>query len=236
MDCADIQEARRAIRFKVAILSLTVLLSGAFWLSVGETSNSLGIVVTPSVPREGEPMVVTFKLNNASPKALLTSYEFYANSQLLTKGNTTLLPASSETHRIAYENPLQIGEQVNFMVKTQSELGNHEEVLSLPSYPPQIWSSFISFASVSISLMSSMSTMTYYQNTFGGDIGFNVGLLFSIILAVLLIFLELSQPLLAEKTILILGNLRLRLNTITWILLIIFTGIVYTTMVMVITG
>ena len=80
-----------------------------------------------------------------------------------------------------------------------------------------------------------MSPMTYYQSTFGTDIGFNVGWLYTIVLIALLIFLELTQPLLQEKTIAILKRLRLRFNTVTWILFIIFMGIVYTKVVMILT-
>ena len=78
--------------------------------------------------------------------------------------------------------------------------------------------------------------MSYYESAFGISLGFNSGLLFTVILVVLLIFLELSQPLLQEKCILILGNLKLRFNTVTWILLIIFMVIVYTKVVVIIAG
>ena len=79
-----------------------------------------------------------------------------------------------------------------------------------------------------------MSSMTYYQNNFGNSTGFNVGLLSIMALVGLLIFLELTQPMLRKKTITVLGRLRLRLNTVTWILFIIFMGIVYTKVVMII--
>ena len=79
------------------------------------------------------------------------------------------------------------------MVKTQSGQGNYERVVSSPPYPPQVWSSFVSFASFSTSLVSSMSTMTYYQTTFGSDIGLNIGLIATAVLIGLLIFLELTK-------------------------------------------
>ena len=78
-----------------------------------------------------------------------------------------------------------------------------------------------------------MASMTYYQGTFGGDMTFNVGLLCTIILVALLIFLELTQPVLAGRTVAVLGRLRLRFSTVTWILFIIFMGIFYTSIVMV---
>ena len=82
--------------------------------------------------------------------------------------------------------------------------------------------------------MSSMSTMTYYQGSFSSDMGFNVGLVSTMVLIALLIFLELSQPLLREKTVAVLGRLRLRFNTVTWILFIIFMGLIYTKIAMLI--
>jgi hypothetical protein len=50
---------------------------------------------------------------------------------------------------------------MSFLVQTNSQLGNHEQMVSVPSYPPQILSSFVSFASFSTSLMTSLTSMTY---------------------------------------------------------------------------
>jgi len=223
----------RGIMFKLAILWLGILLLGSFWLTVGRTSDPVSLVVIPQTPREGEPVIAIFKLNNPSPHPLVTEFQFYANGQLLKEGITTIAPESGKTYKYAYKNPLQLGEQLNFLVRTQSELGNHEKALSSPPYPPQVWSSFVSFASFSTSVMSSISTMSYYQSAFGSDIGFNIGLLSSVVLITLLIFLESTQPLLQAKTTTILGRLRLKFTTVTWILFIIFTGIVYTKVVMI---
>jgi len=180
--------------------------------------------------------MATFKLNNPSSDALLTEYRFYTNGELIKEGTTVLAPDSAETYKYVYENPLDLGERLNFLVKTKSALGNYEKVVSSPPYPPQVWSSFVSFASFSTSVMSSMSTMTYYQSTFGDDMGLNVGIIASIVLIFLLIFLELSQTAVSGRTIAVLGRLRVRFNTVTWILFIIFVGIVYTRVVMILAG
>ena len=84
-------------------------------------------------------------------------------------------------------------------------------------------------------MMNSMNSMTYYQNNFGTSTGFNVGLLSIMALVGLLVFLELTQPLLRKKTITILGRLRIRFSVVTWILFIIFMGVTYTKIVMVLT-
>ena len=224
---------QRGIKLKIIIIWLVILVMGSFWLSVRASSDPVSLAVVPAVPREGEPILATFKLNNPASQAISTEYQFYANGELMKQGTTTISPGSSKLYQYAYRNPLLLGEQVNFVVKAMSPWGSYERVVSLPSYPPQIWSSFVSFASFSTSVMSFMSSMTYYQSSFGSEIGFNVGLLCAIVLIGLLIFLELTQPLLREKTVTILGRLRLRFNTVTWILFIIFMCIVYTKVAMI---
>ncbi len=227
------QNKDRGTRLRVVIIWMAILLLGSFWLTARGTSDPVSLVVIPQVPREGEPIITTFKLNNPYSDALVTGYQFYANGELLMEGTTSIAPGSDKTYKYAYQNPVPLGERLNFVVRTQSELGDYEKYLSSPPYPPQVWSSFVSFASFSTSVMSSISSMTYYQGTFGGDVAFNVGLLSTIVLIVLLVFLELSQPLLRNKTTTILKRLRLRFNTVTWILFIIFVGIVYTQVVLI---
>ena len=229
------QSKKRGMVFKLSILWLVILLLGSFWLTVRDTSDPVAMTVIPQAPRKGEPIIATFKLNNPYTHVLVTQYQFYVDGELLKEGTTTIAPDSGKTYKYAYENPLQMGEQLNFMVRTQSEEGNYEKVLSSPAYPPQVWSSFVSFASFSTSVMSSMSTMTYYQSTFGDNMGLNVGIIASIVLITLLIFLELTQPAVERKTITILRRMRIRLSTVTWILFIIFMGIVYTKVVMILT-
>ena len=205
------------IKLKLIIVGMALLLMGSFWLSARTSSDPVSLAVVPQVPREGEPIIATFKLNNPSTEAVSTEYQFYANGELTKQGTSVIAPNSSKLYQYTYENPLELGEQVNFMVKTVSPEGSYEKTVSLPSYPPQIWSSFVSFASFSTSVMSSMSSMTYYQTTFGGDMGFNVGLLSTVVLIGLLIFLEITQPLLRKKTVKVLGRLRIRFGTVTWI-------------------
>jgi len=226
----------KGMAFKIVILWLAIMLVGSFWLTLRTGSDQISLAILPGVPREGEPIIATFKLNNPSAAAIETEYQFYVNGELVKEGATNLSPNSSKLYQHAYSNPLLLGEQVNFVVKTSSAQGSYQEIVSVPSYPPQIWSSFVSFASFSTSMMSFMSSMTYYESTFGGAIGFNVGLLYTIILIGLLIFLELTQSLLQDKTIAVLGRLRLEFSTVTWILFIIFMGIVYTKVVMTITS
>ena len=226
-------DRQRDIKLKIIIIWLAILLMGSFWLTVRATSDPVTLAIVPEVPREGKPIIATFKLNNPASRAVSTEYQFYANGELMKQGATTIPPGSSKLYQYAYKNPLELGEQVSFVVKAKSLQGSYEKVVSLPSYPPQIWSSFVSFASFSTSVMGFMSSSTYYQSSFGSDTGLNIGILVTIVVIGLLIFLELTQPLLHERTIAILGRLRLRFSTVTWILFIIFMGIVYTKVVMI---
>ena len=233
MDSTQKQSEDRGIRLKVVFVWLAILLLGSFWLTVRGASDPMSLVVIPQVPREGEPIIATFKLKNQSVDALAMGYQFYANGELLMEGTTAIAPSSGKTYKYAYENSVTLGERINFVVRSKSEDGIYEKFLSSPPYPPQVWSSFVSFASFSTSVMSFMSSMTYYESTFGGGIEFNVGIFITIVLIGLLIFLELTRPQLQEKTIAILGRLRLRFPTLTWISFIIFMGLVYTRIVMI---
>ena len=106
-------------------------------------------------------------------------------------------------------------------------------MVSSPPYPPQVWSSFVSFAAISSTMMSSMSSMAYYKNEFGTGQNLNIGLLTSLVLIALLVFLELTQPVLEGATAGFLGRLRLKFSTVTWILFVIFMGVVYTKVVLI---
>ncbi len=218
----------KGIALKLVILWSSIVLMGFFWLTAKGAGEPVSLSVLPQVPRENEPIVATFKLNNPSSQQVVTRYQFFANGHLLKEGMATIMSDSSNTYSYTYENPLELGSQVTFLVRTQSDLGSYEKLVSTPAYPPQVWSSFVSFASFSTSVMSSISTMTYYQGALGGQMGLNVGLVCAAVLLGLLMFLELSRPVLQNKTIAVLGNMKLRFGTVTWILLIVFLGVIYT--------
>ena len=227
-------DSQRGLRLRIIIIWMAILLMGSFWLTTRVSSEPVSLAVVPEVPREGEPVIATFKLNNPTSQPLGTEYQFYANGELIKEGTITIPAGLSKMYQYTYENPTELGEQLNFLVKTQSEQGNYEKLISSPPYPPQVCSSFVSFASFSTSVMSSMSTMTYYQNTFDSTIGLNIGIIAAIALLGLLIFLELTKSSIQQKTVATLGRLRIRFSTITWILFIIFLGMVYTKVVMIV--
>ena len=221
---------------KMTLVLPAIILLGCFCLTAMTGSELMDMTIVPEVPRADEPIIATFKLNNPAPEATTIGYSFYANGELLQHGTSILAPHSSKTYQYVYKNQLELGEQVNFVAKAESQPQGItcEKIVSLPPYPPQLMCSFVSFAAFSTSVMGFMASSTYYESSFGApDEGLNVGLVISIVLIILLIFLELSEPLLAEGGHIVLGKLRMRYATLTSILFIIFMGIVYTKVVMV---
>ncbi|MFH1087714.1 MAG: hypothetical protein V1737_03925, partial [Chloroflexota bacterium] len=228
----------RSLCFRLIIVCFAIMLFGTFWLSARSSSDPVSLTVMPQVPRENEPLLVTFKLDNPASQPLVTSFQLYANGDMIQEGVTTIAPASVETHKYAYQNTVKMGEQVSFTVKTRSGLGSFQKAVASPPYPPQTMSSFASFASFSTSVMTSMATMSYYQASFedaSNQKTLNVGTLITIALALLLVFMELSQPVIRGRSAASVGRLRIRFSTVTWILFIVFLGIVYTKATLILT-
>lgn len=223
----------------IIITSIILLFLTGISLSLSDKLEPVSMTVLPEVPREDLPLLISFDLNNPSLKENTMSYEFYANGRLLMQGKAQLSPLSSIKYNYVYPDAPRIGERVTFLVKSESGQGSFEKALSMPAYPPQVLSSFVSFASFSTSIMSSSmgSTMGinseyYYSNTFTQS-SLNVGLIFSIVLILLLIYLELTEPL-VEKRFRIIGGLRIRFGWLSAILFVIFMGMVLTKVAMII--
>jgi len=227
------QDRNRSTIYKLIIIWLGIILLGSFWLTVRGASEPLHMSVITQAPKLGDSVLMSFKINNPSSEETTSKYSFYADGKLLKEGAASIPPNSSKTYKYAYENPLELGEQINFLVKMESDIGNYEKSIALPAYPPQILTSFVSFASFSTSVMSSMSSIVYYQSTFGTDIGLNIGVVISAVLLSLLIFLELAQPAVQRGNFAILRRLKFRFSPVSWILLIIFIGIIYTKVILI---
>ncbi|HIH44209.1 MAG TPA: hypothetical protein HA257_03765 [Candidatus Methanoperedenaceae archaeon] len=148
------------------------------------------------------------------------------------QGQALLAPESSKRYTYMYPEAPAQGERINFLVKTGSGQGSYEKSLSMPAYPPQVWSSFVSFASFSSS-MTKVTSRTYYEESLGADNALNAGLIFSIVLILLLIYLELTGAL-DEKLNATLFGLNIRFSRLSAVLFIIFTGMVFTKVAMII--
>lgn len=260
---------------KIAIILPVILVLAAFSLSLNSLSSPITLSAFPQVPKEGMPVALSFSLKNYYLSEKEYNYEFYANGKRVLEGSTALNPLSSKEYLYMYRNPLKLGERVSFLVRVsapaevyedaackklrikiacvQPSAKVYEEVLSIPPYPPQVWSSFVSFATfstsmaglsssmgssvgVSSSLASSsgvaLTSMAYYEESFGVNKAFNVGVIFSIVLIMILIHMELTEPFM--RAVNFLARIRTRFNKLSGILFIIFMAMVLTEIVMII--
>lgn len=224
----------KGLILKIAVIWLSIALLASFLITMKANSNPITLSIIPEVPKTKEPIVATFSISNLTDKPSTTGYQLYINGKLVESGSMVITPQSSSKHQYAYTNYLERGEQVNFTLKASSDTGNYLKVVSLPAYPPQLMSSFVSFSAFSTSVMSSMVAMEYFNNAFGTTSGgLNTGIIIAIILSALLIFLELSQTATADKGITILGHYRISLGNMAAILFIIFLGMVFTRTIMI---
>ena len=223
----------KGLIFKITLTWLSVFLLLGFFITSRSADSPVTMSVLPEVPKEGEPVVATFKINNPADTPSTTDYQLFANGKLITSGRVSIPPQTAVKYQYAFANTLERGEQVNFVLKTESDSGNLDKTVSLPPYPSQLMSSFVSFAAFSTSVMSSMLSMEYFNTTFGTASGLNTGIIIGVILIALLLFLELTQAVTTGKGTDILGRYRIGLGNISNILFIILLGMIFTRVVMI---
>ena len=231
---------QRGLLFKIVVLWFAILILGSFAASLQSRLDAVAIRAMPEAPRQGEPILVTFFLNNPSHTEADTHYGLYANGEIVMSGTAALAPNAGRQFQYVYSNPLKTGEQVTFEAKTQCDSGNSITSLSVPAYHPALLSSFVSFATFATSVVSSSSaktssinSMAYYDGSFVTHNALNVGLIISIALIILLIYMELSEPLAGKSAV---GNLRTRFGRLSSVLFIIFVGMVLTQIALIIGG
>jgi len=215
--------------FRIIAVSIGILFLVSVTMSVQERSNPISIMVIPAFPKNNEPVLVSFTLSNPSQHESAINYEFYSDGILLMKGKELLDQQSSKKFNYLYPDSPEMGEKITFLLKTESDDGSYDKSVSIPSYQPQVWSSFVSFASITTSIIT---TEQYSDGSFGDKNHLNVGLIFSIVLILLLIYLELTEPV-KEFNHKILNKLGIRFNRLAVVLFIIFVGMVFTRVVMI---
>ncbi|UCH43677.1 MAG: hypothetical protein JSW16_03845, partial [Dehalococcoidales bacterium] len=136
----------KGLIFKIAITWLSVFILLGFFVTSRSADSPVTMSVLPEVPKEGEPIVATFKINNPADVLATTDYQLFANGKLITSGRVSVPPRTAVKYQYACANTLERGEQVNFVLKTESDRGNLDKTVSLPPYPSQMMSSFVSFA------------------------------------------------------------------------------------------
>ena len=225
----------KGIILKMAIVWLSIFVVLSFFAATPRVADPVSMSIIPEVPKTNEPIVATFNIANPTDRASTTGYELYVNSKLVESGVATIAPRNSTKYQYAWKNTLEIGEQVNFVLRTNSASGNFEKRVSLPAYPSQLMSSFVSMAAFSTSVMSSLISIEYFDAAFGTTNSINTGIIVSLILVGLLLFLELTQAVTANTKTPILISYRTHFSTLSSILLVIFVAMVITKVVMIMT-
>ena len=225
------------IKLKIVILALAIFFLTACIASFASAKSPVKLYVFPEVPQEGEPIIVTFSMKNYALVDSPYTYTLYANGKEVMSGKTIVSPFSSKKYQYAYINDLKVGEKVSFVVRVKSKDKTYEEVITAPPYHPYVWSSFVSFAAFSTTMTTtttmSITSMAYYDNSFGIKRAINVGVIFSIVLITLLIHVEVTEPF-HNNVLNILGRLRRRFTKLSAVLFIIFITMIFSQIVMII--
>lgn len=192
-------------------------------------------------------MAIVFTIRNPSANDGAFEFEFYVDGSLKMTGTTSIPAMTSKQYVYALTSPdIVKGETVRAYttVRDLESQSVYDATVLVPPYPPEIWSSFASFATFSSSLLGYTTTLSYYLTTIGYTTtmvspvyvtGLSLGLIFSISLIGLLVFQELSDPSYGRvgKRIF---SLRKRYGMLVVSLLLIFGAMVLTRVVLIITG
>lgn len=225
-----------------AALFLAVLLAS----SLSMQSEVLTVRTFPTVTKENEPLVITVTLNNIRLKPQKYRLGLYVDGEQVATTEALLEPSATQSFTYTRASP-KTGEALRVYVEAINlDTGEKcREYLNIPQSPPELWISFSAFSSFATSLTSttsttSLATITYYLNTMGmaaqeaaGQPAINTGIIVSITLILLLVFIELTDPAYGKIGRKI-AALRDRYGTLSASLLLIFAGIVLTKVVMII--
>jgi len=238
----------KGLAYAYAILFLAIILFN----SHNQTSNVLNLSHFPSTPRENEPFTIRAMIKNTADDARRYSLTMYVDGEEKMYSESTFDALSTQSSTLTIESP-KLGTAIRIYAEaTDLETGDtYTQSLLMPQNPPEAWMSFASFSSLttmllssssssSSSLMSSSFTISYYKNTVGlsqsaARLSINIGLIASVTLVALLIFIELTNPVFGNFG-LNLKKLRNRYSLLTANLLLVFVGLVLTRIVMIISA
>ncbi len=223
--------ADRPLAFKLLFIWGVIFFGACLLYTLARPHSGVSLALFPEVPRQGEPVIAVVNFENRDAAAKQVAYRLFLNGELLDDGSINLRPGSSVTSSYTFRNRLPDGEPVCLAVSGSSGGRAFTSSVSNPVYPPRVWSSFMSFAAFSTTVMTFMTSAGNYETSFVGNRGLNTGLLCSVVLILSLIFLELSESVKTGRGKIIL--LRTRISTLTWILLVIFLGMVFTRVAMI---
>jgi len=230
------REEEQRLFLLIALAGLGILFLTSISLTMSHASEDISMTVVPEVPREGLPVIISFALRNPGGAGEVVRYRLYGNGMLLSEGEEYIEARSVRRHVYAYPKPPEVGEKMTFLLRAESERGVKEKSLAIPPYPPQVWSSFVSFATFSTAMMSSsistsIASLDFYERTFLSESRLNIGLVLSMFLIAMLVFLELTEPL--GGSWLKVVRLRLSFTRLSIVLFLIFLGMVASKVVLV---
>lgn len=224
--------ARRDPWLRLIVLWCIIVLWGVLWISAQPSSSPITLKVMPEAPRDGDPLVVRLELTNTSDQEQAYRYSLYSGNETLQQGTTTVPPHSTRGYNYISEAHLTAGQQVSLVARAATEEQSWEQAVALPPYPPQVWSSFVSFASFSTSMMGSISAVSYYREHFTAVNGAGPGFLLILSLLALAMFQDMTGPLSHLMPHSILGRLHVQFQELLIILALVFVGIAYTMLVL----
>jgi len=188
-------------------------------------------------------------IKNTADEARRYSLRMYVDGEETMYSESTFDALSTQSSTLTLKSP-KLGTALRIYAEaTDLETGDtYTQSLLMPQNPPEAWMSFASFSSLttlllsssSSSMMSSSFTISYYKNTVGltqsaARLSINIGLIASVTLIALLIFIELTNPVFGNFG-LNLKKLRDRYSLLTANLLLVFVGLVLTRIVMIISA
>ena len=235
----------RALALAYVFLFLVIILFNSF----DQTSDVLNLSHFPSIPRENEPFTIRAMIKNTAVEPRKYSLTMYIDGDAVMASESTFDPLSTQSSTLTLESP-PLGSALRIYAEAiDLETGDkYTQSLLMPQSPPEAWMSFASFSSLTSLLLSSSSsssssmsssfTISYYKNTIGLSEStvrwsINIGLIASITLVALLVFIELTNPGFSDLGPRLKG-LRARYSLLTANLLLVFIGLVLTRIVIII--
>lgn len=236
----------------IAPLFVALFLSILFlnsWIQIDQT---LTLTHFPSVTRENEPFVVRALVRNVADEPRRIRVTLFVDGLEAYVSESFFEPLATQSSTLTLPSP-RLGTAMRFYAEALDlETGaRFTEAIMVPQSPPEAWMSFASFSSLTTMLLSSSSssssssmsssfTISYYKNTIGLSEStirwsVNIGLIASLTLVALLVFIELTNPAfgnLGQR----LKGLRDRYSLLTANLLLVFLGLVLTRVVIIMSG
>jgi len=222
------------------IVALWALVFSLILLHQGFGGSIISIDYFPAFPRCGEPVQVAVKLINPSSTPRLMDVKVYVDGLTVAEWLAHIDGGSIKEYRVIGPSRFRVGEAVRVYVEALDvESGDvYSRLAMIPPFPPEVFTSFVSFASFSSTLMGYMTTLSYYTTTVASitpSEGVNAGLILTLTLIGLLVFMELTDPAygrISER----ITHLRRNFTREAIILLIVFLAMVATKIIFIIYG